>query len=387
MGGQDEGLVHIAPFGGKLARFPDWSDRILAKLSKAHPRLEELLSWAEPQVEPVTRANEVEMSTAGFDVAAFSCAIYDVLLERIGPRLFDKRLQSGILVGSPKRFGKESADAQLAKLHLYCKPARCTDVRLLGEALDRREALGRDITRPVDDDVRLLALRELVPESLVELMTTQVALKSYPEALMYVRRHLTDQRHAVQVEAVRERGHAPMDISAFIAAIGRMNGGRHELGTEEAAIAALRDREGKGDSRECYNCGKVGHLARDCPDPKKTSPTKGKAKGTGKGKPAQSLTQEGDEGLAASSGPRWRSARCRLASPRSGRSTSASRRSWTRARGSAFAGRSTSLGPAVATRQAERELASSTCVPTAAESPMSVRSWCEALWTSERSSR
>lgn len=89
----------------------------------------------------------------------------------------------------------ERAEAQLAKLNLYFKPARCTDVKFLGDAPDRCEALGRDITRPIDEDRRLLALHELVPRGLADLMTTQVSLKSYPDALTYARRHMTDQRH------------------------------------------------------------------------------------------------------------------------------------------------------------------------------------------------
>lgn len=64
--------------------------------------------------------------------------------------------------------------------------------------------MGREITRPIDDDFRRLALREWVPRGLVEQMTTQVALKSYPEALEHVRRHVTDQRHASQVEEIRQ---------------------------------------------------------------------------------------------------------------------------------------------------------------------------------------
>ena len=40
-------FMHITPFDDELARFPDWVDRLTAKLSKAHPRVEEVLSWAE----------------------------------------------------------------------------------------------------------------------------------------------------------------------------------------------------------------------------------------------------------------------------------------------------------------------------------------------------
>lgn len=162
-------FIHIAVFDGELAKFPDWSDRILAKLSKAHPRMEEIMRWAECQTQPITRETEASVSTPDLDASSVSRAVFDVLLERTGPRLFDKRRNAGSGKGLElwrvlrRDFGMESADAQLAKLNLYFKPARCADVKFLGEALDKWEALGREITRPIDEDFRLLALRELVP--------------------------------------------------------------------------------------------------------------------------------------------------------------------------------------------------------------------------------
>lgn len=44
---------------------------------------------------------------------------------------------------------------------------------------------------------------------------------------MYVRRRTTDQRHASQVEVVRQ-GHAPRNISARIAAISQSRGEPYE---------------------------------------------------------------------------------------------------------------------------------------------------------------
>ena len=44
------------------------------------------------------------------------------------------------------------------------KPGRCNSSQELGAALDRWEAPERELSRPVNDDFRLLALRELVPK-------------------------------------------------------------------------------------------------------------------------------------------------------------------------------------------------------------------------------
>jgi hypothetical protein len=114
----------------------------------------------------------------------------------------------------------ESSDAQLAKMQMYITPARCAGVAALGEALDRWEALGRELSKPMDDDFKLIALRALVPKHMGELMTTQASLRAYPEALMYVRRQVAEHRHLAQVQEVQRQsraphggGQAPMDLS------------------------------------------------------------------------------------------------------------------------------------------------------------------------------
>ncbi len=43
------------------------------------------------------------------------------------------------------------------------------------------------MSKPVDEDFKFLPLRELVPKHLAELMTTQLSLRAYAEALMFVR--------------------------------------------------------------------------------------------------------------------------------------------------------------------------------------------------------
>ena len=89
-----------------------------------------------------------------------------------------------------------------------------------------------------------------------------------------------------------------MDISALLAAITHIRGENYvapqetppEMSDLETIIAALKGGKGKGKSkgkedRECYNCGKVGHLARDYySKPKEDGKGDGKGGGKSKGK-------------------------------------------------------------------------------------------------------
>jgi hypothetical protein len=128
--------------------------------------------------------------------------------------------------------------------------------------------------------------------------------------MMYARRQAADHRNATQVQEIQRQsrhGAVPMDVSALVAAIERLresstesNDGvseysgsgatqssrSEELSPLDQVLAALKGKgKGKGpgkESRECYNCGKKGHLARDCWAPKKNEKEE-ESKGKGKG--------------------------------------------------------------------------------------------------------
>jgi hypothetical protein len=148
-------------------------------------------------------------------------------MERTGQRLFDKRRNAGAGRGFDfwrilkRDFGTSSVGAQLAKLQMHTKPGRHVWIQKFGPALGRWEALGPKLMRPVDDDFRLLALRELAPKIIADLMVTQVSLRSFLGTIVLARRQVAEMRHIHQVqEAQRQAGSpAPSDLSALVAAI------------------------------------------------------------------------------------------------------------------------------------------------------------------------
>ncbi len=82
----------------------------------------------------------------GLNLTGLSNVLCAILMERTGSPLFDKRRNGGTGRGLEfwrilkHDFGMKSTDAQLAKLQMFIKP--CPAVAVLGEALDRWEALG-----------------------------------------------------------------------------------------------------------------------------------------------------------------------------------------------------------------------------------------------------
>jgi hypothetical protein len=322
---------HIDVFNGDLSRFADWIDRMGSKLSRAHPSLAGMLTWAEKHPDQITLADEQNATAAApsLDVVSFSGAVYDVLMERTGAKMFDKRRNAGAGRGFEfwrilkRDFGMASSEAHAARLAMYMQPAKCASMALLGDALDKWEALGGDLNRPMDDDFKMLALKVLVPKNICDMITSQMSLRTFPEALAYVRRQVADHRHANQAQAVQRAAHqgpAPMDVSALNAAYEWLHGGSpedaplaptswpQESESLETLIAALKGKgkgkgkeskgKGKGEDRDCYNCGVKGHLSRDCPAPQKSKGDGKGAKGKGKAWGVHHLSEERDDGIS-----------------------------------------------------------------------------------------
>ena len=81
---------------------------------------------------------------------------------------------------------------------LALRTASVQTVADLGPALDKWDALGTELGRTVEDDFRLIALREIVPKAMADNLLTQASLSQFPQALQYVRAQVASHRHTMQ---------------------------------------------------------------------------------------------------------------------------------------------------------------------------------------------
>ena len=149
-----------------------------------------------------------------------------------------------------KDLGTSSADAQLARI---------------GPSAGQT-ALGRELSRPVDDDFRLLLLRELVPRSVAERMTTREFLRNFLDHSCSRDARQTRQKSAT---CVGSRRHGPFQLGGSCCSSARWAAHRRQCehdhehlcqGSDlDKVIAALR---GKGEGKRTRRDARVPQLAR-----------------------------------------------------------------------------------------------------------------------------
>lgn len=214
-----------------------------------------------------------------------SASLFGVLMERTAPRLYDKRKNASTGRGVefrrlPERdYGVSSADAQLARFQMHMKLVKCTPMQDLLSALDYWGALERELTWPLDESFHVLALREPIPKRNGDMMLSQVALGSSPAALMFVRRQVAEHRHAHSAGSAHSHGDPPLLHRGGTQGGMDWQAGGHAVEEDVGEVDMTRvipvikgKSKGKGwvrqqEGRDCYNCGKVGHLVHNCPSP------------------------------------------------------------------------------------------------------------------------
>ena len=193
-------------------------------------------------------------------------------------------------------------------------PARLEKWEALTRRFERRRANGGP-QRPLDDDIRVSALEQLVPQELGNHLALNAnRLPDYRAVRAEVVSFLEAHRSQTTATTTRRANDDPMDVDSFGRSKGKGKGGKG-------------DKKGKGKGKQkqqqgqkhnttssttstCWNCGKAGHRAADCWSAVSGSgsgsggpgPGKGKSKGKGKKGLGAFGAQEQATGEPASAG-------------------------------------------------------------------------------------
>ena len=257
------------------------------------PRVSKVLDWAEGQPQSITAEAEkgVYSVLSDFDVSQLSGTLYSVVQDTISDRLRMTKPQLAgdgrglelwrMLVREHEQLDQPLVQRELQKQYAY--PPRCKSAKELREQLPNWELLGRQLEiqrgKSLDDDFRVCALDQLIPEEYRAALDDKLDLSTYLERLNFVRHRLNliQGRDLAAARHQQPRTSGPMDINALEELIEEAKG----AGLEQAEdlLAALRKSvpgcgkgnpgqgpasagtAGKGFRGECFVCGKAGHPA------------------------------------------------------------------------------------------------------------------------------
>ena len=145
------------------------------------------------------------------------------------------------------------------------------------------------------EDVKISILESMCPVEIERhLQLNRSRLDTFEQDWEELRLYLeTRQGVKLKVEGVKDPD--AMDVGGFTKggkSKGKNKGKKGQtVGSGKGGMSSGQGTGQKGESRSCFNCGKPGHLQKDCWTPKSTSKDKGKGKKGGKGK-----SQKGGKG-------------------------------------------------------------------------------------------
>lgn len=84
----------VERFNGDLDVVLDWADRMVSNIMRTHHDMIDMLKWAEPQLTHITQVSESNYLAGG--ATSFSLKLYDVLTDRTGLGVRDKRRNAGL---------------------------------------------------------------------------------------------------------------------------------------------------------------------------------------------------------------------------------------------------------------------------------------------------
>ena len=198
-----------------------------------------------------------------------------------------------------RRYDPSTGGRRRALLRQVLTPQKCSKVEELSSSIELWEEAVRQFEqrrRPdgsraqLDDDIKIAVLEAMCPPDLEKhLQLSRHRLSTYEEVRAELSNYL-ETRAGTKVQlrlpgASRDdSGPVPMDVGAFE----KKGKGKGKDGKGKGKGGKAAGGKDQRETRECHNCGKVGHLARDCWAPKKDK------KGGG-GKPEKKKEGKGKE--------------------------------------------------------------------------------------------
>ena len=339
----NKGLAKPDRFDGQESRFLYWRTRLEAFMTSVYPDLEDILQCAEESDHEITSAdvqaawgatNPIERTIE--DIEGIDTQVYAVLQTLVEKEPFTIVRSAGKHRGFDawrrlvKRYDPSTGNRRRAMLRHIISPNKCTKLEDLSNTIESWEEEVRlyeqrkrpDGTRHVlDEEIKISTLEFLCPNELERHLqlnrsryTTYHDVRS--EITLFLETKLGSRIRIGDASAPSDpNGAQPMDIGGFGKDGKGKKGGKGKGGKG-------KDGKGKGDqgkgkssgkggksqqkeTRTCHNCGKTGHLVKDCwsagggqsGKPKAAAKPKSAPKGSkgGKGKGVSNLEQDNAE--------------------------------------------------------------------------------------------
>ncbi|CAE7245381.1 unnamed protein product [Symbiodinium sp. CCMP2592] len=306
----NKGLAKPDKFGrhGSEGSFLQWKVRLETFILSVHKDLEQPLAYAEDCDEQLTATKlkalfgpttpAVEHIPGLEEKDAQLHAVLQTLCEGEAFTLVRSAGRGAGLEAWRKlhrRYDPSTGGRRRALLRSVLAPQKCQRIEDLSSAIELWEEAVRqfearrrpDGTRAqLDEDIKVAVLEAMCPSDLEKhLQLSRHRLTTYEEVRGELASYLETRLGAkVQLSlpgaSKDDQGPAPMDVGAF-------DKGKGKKGKDKGKGKGGKAAGGKQkETRECHNCGKVGHLAANCWAPKKEKKGKGEPhkKKEGKGK-------------------------------------------------------------------------------------------------------
>eukprot|EP00438_Fugacium_kawagutii_P000480 Skav216940 [mRNA] locus=scaffold3396:50058:57739:+ [translate_table: standard] len=261
------GLAKPEKFDGREESFLFWRTRVETFVTSVYPEMESVLQWAEEEDSEITSAT---------------------LLAAFGPLNPTHKTVDDIEAIGTQLYGV---------LQALCDREAFSIIRSSGKGQGFE---AQDGTRHIlDDEIKISTVEHLCPNELERhLQLNRAKYTNYSDVREEIITYL-ESRLGNKLKVVDPSGAAPMDLDA----LGK-NGAKGKKGSKGGAKGGKGQQKGsagkgkgtgngsKGnagkETRKCNNCGKVGHLQKDCWSAgggaaNKNQKPKGKDKGKGKG--------------------------------------------------------------------------------------------------------